>query len=498
MVYRLGVHLGIPEEKIIQSIESFTGIGRRMELIADRGGIKVFDDYGHHPTAIAATIQALREKYPTAKIWAIVEPHGFVRTKALLSKYRNVFKDADKVLIGPIFKARDRETFGMTPDLVAKTSDHTNALGLASFDQIKTILSKELKSGDIVLVMGAGKSYIWAREIAELIPISFSEMTTFHVGGDISSYFELTNKDAVPAAVSRAKKTGLKIFILGDGSDILASDTKFDDFVMRYTGNKYDIKGNYITAEAGMKWDDLVDLSVKNDLRGIECLSGIPGTVGASPIQNIGAYGHEVGEVFVSLEAYDIENEKFVTFNKKNCEFGYRESIFKRKDHWQKYIICSVTLRLSKNGLGKIDYESLKKYLFSKNPTLSEIRSAVLKARKERLEDPKEVGNAGSFFMNPIIDSSEKVRLESKFTDIKIYPFGDKFKISAGWLIENTGWKGKSYKGAGVSSKHALVLINKTGKAKASDIYDLSEKIITAVYKKFGVKLEREVQLINF
>jgi UDP-N-acetylmuramate dehydrogenase len=220
--------------------------------------------------------------------------------------------------------------------------------------------------------------------------------------------------------------------------------------------------------------------------------------VGAAPIQNIGAYGHELSEVVVSLEIYDIEDEKFVTFSKKDCEFGYRESIFKRKNYWQKYIICSVTLKLSKDRLGKVDYESLKKYLSSQNPTLSEIRNAVLTARKERLEDPKKVGNAGSFFMNPIIDLSQKTKLESEFPDVKIYPFGDKFKISAGWLIENTGWRGKAYKGAGVSPKHALILINKTGEAKASDIYNLSKKIITDVYNKFGIKLEREVQLINF
>jgi UDP-N-acetylmuramate dehydrogenase len=114
------------------------------------------------------------------------------------------------------------------------------------------------------------------------------------------------------------------------------------------------------------------------------------------------------------------------------------------------------------------------------------------------LEDPKKIGNAGSFFMNPIIDSSEKKKLESKFSDVKIFPFGDKFKVSAGWLIEKTGWKGKTYKGAGVSPKHALILINKTGKASTRDIYDLSEKIIDDVYNKFGIKLEREVQLINF
>jgi UDP-N-acetylmuramate--alanine ligase len=498
MVFLLGRKLGINDGKIIKSLESFEGIGRRMELIANRGGIKVFDDYGHHPTAIAATLQALREKFPAARIWAVTEPHGFLRTKALLQNYKDVFNAADRVLVGPIFKARDKEDPEITPKLVAETSGHSNALGLISFDQIREILSKELKSGDIVLVMGAGKSYVWAREIADLIPVSFSDLTTFRTGGKIKKYFEVKNKEETKKAIVFAKQNKSPIFVVGDGSDILVSDKEFNGVVIKYVGDKISFDNEIVTAEAGANWDKLVEEVVARGLWGIECLSGIPGTVGASPIQNIGAYGQELSETFVSLEAYDIESEKFVTFGKDDCKFGYRDSIFKRKDHWQKYIVCGVTLKLSKKKSGKVNYESLKEYLSYQSPTLLEVRNAVLTARKERLEDPKELGNAGSFFMNPIIDLSEKKKLESEFHDIKIFPFGGKFKVSAGWLIEREGWKGKTYKGAGVSSKHALILVNKTGKAKAKDIYDLSEKIIADVYKKFGIKLEREVQLINF
>lgn len=169
MVYILGKKLGIKEEKIIESLESFEGIGRRMELIGDSAGIKVFDDYAHHPTAIRTTIEGLRTEFPDSRIWAIDEPHGFARTAALLSNYKGVFDKADKVIIGPIFKARDAETFGMTPDIVAEKSGHNNAIGAESLDEIKKILESELKNGDIVLIMGAGKSYLWAREIAELI-----------------------------------------------------------------------------------------------------------------------------------------------------------------------------------------------------------------------------------------------------------------------------------------------------------------------------------------
>ena len=168
-VVALGKFLGIEEEIIRKSLETYSGIGRRMELIADKNGIKVYDDYAHHPTAIAATLQGLRELYPSSRIWAIDEPHGFARTNALINFYKGAFSDADKVLIGPIFKARDKETFGMTPQIVAEKAGRKDARGYDSFNDIKEILGKEMKKEDIVLIMGAGKSYLWAREIANLI-----------------------------------------------------------------------------------------------------------------------------------------------------------------------------------------------------------------------------------------------------------------------------------------------------------------------------------------
>jgi len=168
MAYVVGKTLGIKEEVIIKSLESFEGIGRRMELILNEKGIRIYDDYAHHPTAIKATLSALRDRYPKNCVWAIVEPHGFVRTHALLPLYKNVFKDADRVIIGPIFKARDKKTFGMSPNLIAKISGCPNAKGVTSFNQIKDILKKEIRSGDIILVMGAGRSNLWAREICNL------------------------------------------------------------------------------------------------------------------------------------------------------------------------------------------------------------------------------------------------------------------------------------------------------------------------------------------
>jgi len=167
MAYLLGKKLEIADDKIIKSLESFEGIGRRMELLGERQGVKVYDDYAHHPTAIKATLAGLRSVNPTARIWAIIEAHGFDRTRSLLSKYKGVFDDADKVLVGPIFPARDKETFGITPGSIAQTSGHKDAVGVNSLEQVKKIIDKEVKSGDVILVMGAGKSYLWARQLSK-------------------------------------------------------------------------------------------------------------------------------------------------------------------------------------------------------------------------------------------------------------------------------------------------------------------------------------------
>jgi len=168
MVFLLGKALGISEEKIVKSIEGFKGIARRMELIADANGVKVYDDYAHHPTAIEATLKGLRGKYPKSKILVIDEPHGYKRTKALLSGYKGVFDSADKVIIGPIFQARDEKDESITPELVAKISGHKNAIGVNSFNKVIEDYKSQDGNYDVVVVMGAGKSYLWAREIAKL------------------------------------------------------------------------------------------------------------------------------------------------------------------------------------------------------------------------------------------------------------------------------------------------------------------------------------------
>jgi len=501
MVWALGVQLGIKEGVVKKSLESFSGIGRRSELIFSENEIRIYDDYAHHPTAIAATLSGIREIHPSARIWAIDEPHGFARTNALSHLYKGAFDDADKVLIGPIFKARDSEDFGMTSQKVALATEHKDALPTDSFEEIKNILGKDLKKGDVVVVMGAGKSYLWAREIAAMFKgegndsvkieenKSFKELTTFRIGGRIKYYIEVKNAKEIDEAVCFAKKKDLPIFVIGGGSDILISDKDFNGVAIKFIGTEIKTKGEILKAEAGVVWDDLASYSVDRDLQGIECLSGIPGSTGAAPIQNIGAYGQELKNTFISLTAYDIDKEEFVEFNKEDCKFGYRESIFKRPDHWQKYIITDITLKLNKGAKPEVKYDSLKNYLTEngiESPTLSEVRKAVITVRAGKFENPKVVGNAGSFFKNPAIDSVNVEKLLKEFPEMPVRPQeGGNYKGSAAWLIEQAGWKGKTYKSAGVSPKHALVLINPKGDAKAEDLIELSDKIIEDVDNKF-------------
>lgn len=326
---------------------------------------------------------------------------------------------------------------------------------------------------------------------------SFKDLTTFHIGGNIKYYAEVKNEDEVFEALDFAKSKNLPIFIIGGGSDFLASEKVFEGLVIKYTGSGYSISDDVITGDGGMVWDDLVKIAVENELAGIECLSGIPGTVGASPIQNIGAYGQEVKDRFLKLEAIDIEERKKVEFTGNDCKFGYRESIFKDKKYWQKYLIINVSFKLKKGGNPGVIYESLKGVI-GENPTLTDVREAVLKVRAQKLEDPKIFGNAGSFFKNPIIDAAKKEDLEFRFPDVKIFPSGNLYKVSAAWLIDKAGLKGKEFGGAAVSTKHSLILVNKSGSATADDVFSLSETIIKKVFDKFGVRLEREVQLINF
>ena len=292
------------------------------------------------------------------------------------------------------------------------------------------------------------------------------------------------------------------VFILGGGSNIL--------FTKDYEGCvlKNEIKGIelqhedaehvYVKVGAGENWHQFVLHCINHNWAGVENLSLIPGNVGASPIQNIGAYGVELDDVFWNLEAFHIGDRRIHTFTREDCEFGYRNSLFKER-YKDQFAIISVTLQLRKKPIFHTDYGAIVEELEKmgvKDLSIKAVSQAVINIRSSKLPDPQKIANAGSFFKNPEVPTEKYEALKLAFPDIVAYPLAKgTVKLAAGWMIEQCGWKGYRKGDAGCHAKQALVLVN-YGKATGKEVYDLSDEILQSVKKKFGVALEREVNII--
>lgn len=294
----------------------------------------------------------------------------------------------------------------------------------------------------------------------------------------------------------------LRLLILGGGSNILFTKD-FDGLVILNNIKGKEIinqtqQSIFLKIGAGENWHELVMYTVDNGWGGIENLSLIPGNTGTAPMQNIGAYGVEIKETFVELEALEISSGKIIKFNNSDCEFGYRESIFKNKIKNQ-YIILNITLELKKNPVLNINYGDVKAILESqniKNPAIKEVSNAIISIRQSKLPDPKKIGNSGSFFKNPIVSLNQLEFIKKKYPNVVNYEINEnEFKIAAGWMIEKAGWKGRKFNNYGVHEKQALVLVN-YGLANGMEIFNLSEEIILDIKDKFGITLEREVNII--
>lgn len=291
------------------------------------------------------------------------------------------------------------------------------------------------------------------------------------------------------------------LFLLGGGSNMLL--TQDIDKTVVHLNLKGVIVNNEtedtveVTAYAGENWHEFVLWCIDQDYGGLENLSLIPGNVGTSPIQNIGAYGFEIKDTMVILEALNLETLALETFSNAQCEFGYRNSIFK---NWAKgkYIITSVTFKLTtKNHKVNISYGAIQEELKGNtSPTLKEISNAVIAIRNSKLPNPKEIGNSGSFFKNPVISIEEFNNVKLRYPNVPSYPVSEKeIKVPAGWLIETAGFKGKSYGSAGVHSKQALVLVN-YGNATGKEVFSIAQEIQAKIKEQFGISLEIEVNII--
>ncbi|TVR81555.1 MAG: UDP-N-acetylmuramate dehydrogenase [Chitinophagaceae bacterium] len=333
--------------------------------------------------------------------------------------------------------------------------------------------------------------------------VSLKEFNTFGIDVKAKYFVTLTELKQLKDLYESKYWSVKPRMILGGGSNILFLND-FEGLVV-----KVDLKGIeisetdsptvYIKAGAGENWHNLVEFAIQKGLAGIENLSLIPGQVGAAPMQNIGAYGVELESCFVDLEAFDMENGTFVTFDKEACKFGYRESVFKNV-YKNRFIITSVRLKLSKVPSFKLDYGAIKETLNEmqvEEISIKKISDAVIKIRQSKLPDPAVLHNAGSFFKNPLVEDEKFKKLIKQFPDMPYYEAEKNLKkIPAGWLIDNAGLKGYRKKSVGIHQKQALVIVNYGG-AEGKEVFDFSQFIVDEIKAKYGIKLEREVNIVE-
>ncbi|AZA86791.1 UDP-N-acetylmuramate dehydrogenase [Chryseobacterium shandongense] len=326
---------------------------------------------------------------------------------------------------------------------------------------------------------------------------------TFGVDTKARYFTEVHSTEELIEALNYSKTSTLPLLFLGGGSNILLTKD-FEGLAI-----KLDLKGIHediisddevlVTAKSGENWHEFVMFCLDRNYGGLENLSLIPGNVGTSPMQNIGAYGTEIKDTFVSCTVLNLENLQLETFNLEQCRFGYRDSVFKQEGKG-KYVILDVAFKLTrKNHLIKTEYGAIQselEHLGIEKPTIQDVSRAVINIRQSKLPDPKEIGNAGSFFKNPTIPSPQFEELKENFPQIPGYTNGDFVKVPAGWLIEQCGWKGKQIGNVACHQLQALVIINATGMATGKEIFDFSTEIIHSVNEKFGIELEREVNII--
>lgn len=343
--------------------------------------------------------------------------------------------------------------------------------------------------------------------VRENVPLA--PLTTLGVGGPARFFFEAASTEQVRAAVEWSRERKLALFVLGGGSNLLISDSGFPGLVLKVAlRGVTERSGQYIVG-AGEPWDNFVERAVKDDRAGIECLSGIPGTVGGTPVQNVGAYGQEVSETIMEVKALDLANVSSCTFSNDDCEFSYRQSRFNTRQRGR-WIITEVAFALRPSGAPKLAYRDLKEYLASRDiasPSLQQTRDAVREIRRGKamliVPGDDDARSAGSFFKNPVLAPAEYQRLletaAQRGEKVPSYPAeGQSFKVPAAWLVEHAGFtKGFTRGAVGISRKHALAIVNRGG-ATAADVVALKNEIQQRVRDTFGIELHPEPVMVGF
>lgn len=338
-------------------------------------------------------------------------------------------------------------------------------------------------------------------QFRENVPLA--PYTTFQIGGSARWFAEAATEDNILEAVEFARSHGMPLFPLGGGSNLLVSDAGFPGLVLHIGLKGVEQQSDSLSVAAGEDWDGFVSRAVEQDWAGVECLAGIPGTVGGTPIQNVGAYGQEVSETITRVRALDLNTLRFREFSNAECGFSYRRSIFNTAERGR-YIVTKVSYQLREGGEPRIAYADLKHHFKdAAAPTLSAVSQAVREIRRGKgmyivAGDP-DCRSAGSFFKNPVVSAEHYAGIaEKEATEVPKYPASDgAVKIPAAWLLERAGFhKGYSMGPAGISTRHTLALVNRGG-AKAADIFALRDRIVAAVEERFGIRLEPEPVLLG-
>ncbi|MGB0123811.1 MAG: UDP-N-acetylmuramate dehydrogenase [Silvibacterium sp.] len=338
-------------------------------------------------------------------------------------------------------------------------------------------------------------------EFREQVPLA--PYTTFKIGGPARWFAEAVTESDILQAVDFARLRDLPLFVLGGGSNLLVADEGFAGLVVRVGLCGIEQQDDVFQVAAGEDWDGFVALVVEREYAGVECLAGIPGTVGGTPIQNVGAYGQEVSETVARVRVLNLGSLKFEEFTNQACGFSYRRSVFNTAERG-KYIVTRVTYELRKNGAARVSYADLKRYFKDCSaPSLHEVSAAVREIRSGKgmflVPGDPDCRSAGSFFKNPIVAAEHYARIAAQeASEVPHYPAADgAVKIPAAWLLERAGFhKGYALGAAGISSRHTLALINR-GNARAADIFALRDRIIAEVAARFGIGLEPEPVLLR-
>lgn len=350
------------------------------------------------------------------------------------------------------------------------------------------------------------------KELALKRNVLLAPLTTMKVGGAARLFLSAKSEQEVIEAMNFAESEGLSVFILGGGSNVVIADEGFDGLVISLEFETIEVLSSHggrvlIRVDAGKNWDEFVSFCVERGLAGIECLSGIPGKVGAVPIQNVGAYGQEVSETIVKVKVFDKVQKKVLELENQDCGFGYRTSIFNTTEK-DRFVVLSVTFSLKENGNPTIIYRDLVEFFNGQKPTLKDVRNAVIEIRRRKAmvidENDPNTRSCGSFFKNPIVDEAQFQRVKeiAEREGIQQVPFfaadGGKIKLSAAWLIEKAGfYKGYRLGNVGISQKHSLAIVNFSN-ATASEILKMKDLIQTRVQEKFGIELVPEPVFVGF